>query len=410
MIYLMLLISLVSFACSGVIIDIPTGAEVTPTGTFSALQAKGSSATPKPSATLRRTPSPTATQPPVDTSTPTESPRPTSSATPRPSATPTIPAVIGAGWEGETIEIVCLAVWDHYPQSVGAFSLTDEITAATGRLLSNLGIQTVPLGEPCDAELTVMLVFQAVSTQPSDDDVLFSGALSDGQLTLKAPEREQLAVPVSGLALLPINPSSTGRLPENPSVAPFELVWREPVLSGLAQIWGNDVLLVSMEQEEWQADASKVLRDSEHTPIRTRQPSSSGTNASSGELTVEHNPNPAVLILGGVSQLEFTCYFQTTISADEAGVNIVAFGMHYLVDGQPVRDPQQGSGSWSAEVFADWYDCAGAFIPAGGGCTDPNNWLGSDKNVPIAGVWYYRGVDEHGNMVRAEEEIECEPE
>ena len=89
---------------------------------------------------------------------------------------------------------------------------------------------------------------------------------------------------------------------------------------------------------------------------------------------------------------------------------MVEFGMDYLVNGQPVGDPPLGYGPWSADVFADWYDCAGAFIPAGEGCTDSNNWLGFDRNRPITGVWYYRGVDENGNPVQTEAEIECEPE
>jgi hypothetical protein len=410
MLNLVLLFSLVSFACSGVVIDIPSRSEDTPKGISSATEVKDSISTQKPTATLSRTPAPTGTDPPPETRTPTISPRPTSSATPSPSATTTFPTVIASGWEGITVETVCLSVWDYYPQSAGGFSLTDEITEASGHLLSLLGIEAVPLGETCQADLTILLAFQAVSTQSSDRNVTLSGALSDGQVILKAPEREQLVVPVSGMALLPVENSSSERQPENPSRPPFELVWREPVLSGLAQIWGDDVLLLGLEEDEWQTDASKVLRDAEHTPIQTRQPTSSGTKSPGGQLTVEHNPNPAILIPGGISQREYTCYFQTTIQAREAGVHIVEFGMDYLVDDQPVGDPQQGYGPWSAEVFADWYDCAGAFIPAGEGCTDPNNWLGFDRNTPITGVWYYRGVDEHGHPVQAEAEIDCEPE
>jgi hypothetical protein len=268
----------------------------------------------------------------------------------------------------------------------------------------------VPLGETCEAELTILLAFQVVSTQSFDGSLTFSGALSDGQMILKAPEREHLVVPVNGMALLPVEDTSRRQQTESSATPPFELVWREPVLSGLAQIWGDDVLLLSLDEEEWQTDASKVLRDSEHTPLQTQQPNSSGTKFPRSQLKVEHNPNPATLIPGGISQREYTCYFQTTIQAREVGVHIVEFGMDYLVDGQPVGDPPLGYGPWSADVFADWYDCADAFISAGEGCTDPNNWLGFDRNLPITGVWYYRGIDEHGNPIQAEAEIDCEPE
>jgi hypothetical protein len=408
--YVLLLFSLVSFACGGVIIDIPTRGEDNRGGTSTATQVKKLTTTPKPTATQSRTPSPSATHQPEDTLAPTNSPLPTSSATPSPSPVPTIPTVIIAGWEGVKIETVCLAVWDHYPQSMGSFSRADEIAAAAGGLLSQLGIQSAPLGEACEADLTVMLAFQAVGTQYSDEGVIYTGAVSNGQLTISAPERERLVLPVSSIALFPIDPSSTSWQPGSPSAAPYELVWREPVLSGLAQIWGEAVLLVSLGQDEWQAEASKVLNDSEHAPIQTRQPPSSDMNGYSSQLTVEHHPNPATFILSGVSNREFTCYFQTTVKALDAGVHILSFGMDYLFNGEQAPDMTSGSGPWSADEFADWYECPGAFIPAGEDCTDGNNWLGSDKNAPFVGVWYYHGEDDQGNPVSGEAEIECVPE
>jgi hypothetical protein len=273
-----------------------------------------------------------------------------------------------------------------------------------------LGIQAVPLDEPCQAELTVMLVFQAVATEVADESVLYTGALSHGQLTLNSEERERLVFPVSSIALLPVDPSASGWRPENPAAAPYELVWREAVLSGLTQIWGIDVLSLSLGEEDWQADARVVLSDSDHSPIQTRQASSAGMGTSSSELNVEHNPNPATFIPEGVSNREYTCYFQTTIKAPDVGIYIITFGMDYLVEGKQVRNLKQDTGPWSADEFADWYDCPGAFIPAGGACTDENNWLGSDKDAPFVGIWYYRGVDEQGKLVSGEAEIECVPE
>ena len=144
-------------------------------------------------------------QPPAATETPTPvkpaNTRLPPTPTPEPTLLPTLPPVISAGWEGLQIETVCLAVWDHYPQSVGAFTRSDEIAAATSSLLSLLGIQTVPLGEPCEAQLTVLLSFRAVGTQYSGDSVLYTGAQSEGQLTLSAPEYDQLVVPVNGLVI-----------------------------------------------------------------------------------------------------------------------------------------------------------------------------------------------------------------
>jgi len=370
------------------------------------------SPTPTSSETLQNTASPTA--PPLASETPTpakpSNTDPTPSPTPAPTLVPTIPPVTSAGWEGVRIETVCLAVWDHYPQSVGAYSLTEEITAATGSLLSRLGIQAVPLGETCEAELTLLLSFRAVGTQYSGKSVLYTGALSNGQLTLSAPERERLVMSVNSMVLQPVDPESSGWRPVSPSAAPYELVWRETVLAGLAQIWGDDVLRVSLGQDEWQVDASKLLRASENTPIPTRLPASSGATTTSARLVVQHDPNPAVFIPAGVSGHEFTCYFQSTIQVQDAGIHITTFGMDYYVDGEWVRDLKKRTGPWTADEFADWYDCPGAFIPAGEACTDPNNWLGSDNNRPFTGLWYYRGVDEHDNPVSGEAQVECGPE
>ena len=410
MIYLLLLLSLVSLACRGIIIDVPSRSRAVPSSTCTATQAKASTATRRSTATLRATPSPSATEQPVDTPTPTSTPQPTRSPTASLSPTPTIPTINAPGWEDLTVETLCLAIWDHYPQTMGSFSRADEIGTETRDLLANLGIQTVPLGEPCQAELTVILAFQALGTKYSDQEVLYTGASANGQLTLRAPEREQLVFPVSSLALFPSDSSPTDRQPVDPASAPYELVWREPLLSGLAQIWGEAVLFAGLEYEEWQADASNVLADPQYAPIQTRQPSTSEPNSSNSQLQVAHNPNPSKFIPGGISSREFTCYFQTTVEAAGAGIHIVTFGMDTVIDDDQVLDQAAASGPWSADEFADWYDCPGAFIPAGGACTDENNWLGSDKGVPFVGIWYYRGVDEQGKLVSGEAEIECVPE
>jgi hypothetical protein len=290
---------------------------------------------------------------------------------------------------------------------MGSFSRADEIETGTRDLLTNLGIQTVPLGEPCQAELTVMLAFQALGTKYLDQEVLYTGASANGQLTLRAPERDQLVFPVSSLARLPSDSSPSGRQPVDPASAPYELVWREPLLSGLAQIWGEAVLFVGLEYEEWQADASNVLADPHYAPIQTRQPSTSEANSSNSQLQVAHNPNPSIFIPGGISSREFTCYFQTTVEAPGVGVHILTFGMDTVMDGDQVGDQTTASGPWSAEMFADWYDCPGAFIPAGETCTDENNWMGVDRDAPFVGIWYYQGVDEQGNLVSGSAEIEC---
>jgi len=409
-IFVLLFLGMVTSACGGIIIDVPNRAAVTPESTLTATHGKGLTPITKPRSTQVATISPSTSEPPVDTPAPTISPAPTSTPVPSLSPTPTIPAITSPGWEGVTLSTLCLAVWDHYPQSVGAYSLTDEITAATVGLLSRLGIQTVPQGEPCEAELTILLSFRAVGTRYSGGSVLYTGARTNGQLTLSAPERELLVVPVNSMVLLQVDSDSSGRQPASPSDAPYESVWREPVLAGLAQIWGDDVLRVGLGGDGWEAEASNLLRASENTLTPTQLPPSSGTNTTGSSLVVQHDPNPAVFIPAGVSGHEFTCYFQSTIQAHDTGVHIKTFGMDYYVDGKWVRDLKKLTGPWTADEFADWYDCPGAFIPAGEACTDPNNWLGSDYDKPFMGLWYYRGVDERGNPVTGEAQIECGPE
>ncbi len=81
--------------------------------------------------------------------------------------------------------------------------------------------------------------------------------------------------------------------------------------------------------------------------------------------------------------------------------------MKFWQDGEWRASPSNDGKPWSPEDFADWYSCPGAYIPAGKTCTDPQNWNSNDTGEATRGLWYFSGVDDKGNAVQAEAEIEC---
>jgi len=175
------------------------------------------------------------------TPTPTSSPTPT----PLPTATPTPLPVQALGWEEVTVHTLCLEVEQSYPEIEGEFSQSIADTAQ--RVLARVGLQVVAQGSACDAALTIALISEALGEEYTSG-YCYTGAKSNGQILLAAPDRVQFTFPISGFRSPPFNISYC---PPEPNDAPFEEAWSEAILEGLAHLWGPRVLIKALVDEEW---------------------------------------------------------------------------------------------------------------------------------------------------------------
>jgi hypothetical protein len=170
-----------------------------------------------------------------------------------PVPTPTPLPVQALGWEGVTVQTLCLEVEQSYPQIEEKIS--EPITETVRRILARVGLQVVDERVPCDATLTVVLTSQALGANygpmGTGGNYCYTGAQANGQVTFAIPGRPPLSISVAGSS----SPSSytTDRLcPHKPSDAPFDKAWLEAVLDGLSHLWGSQVLIQGLlKDEEW---------------------------------------------------------------------------------------------------------------------------------------------------------------
>lgn len=166
-------------------------------------------------------------------------PTPTLSPTPTPTVSPV-----------QDVQVLCLVVEESYPQIEGEFS--EGIAEAVERILSELGLQVMAEGEPCDATLTVTLTGEALGASYKhfgsfDTSRCYTGAKVYGEMTLTSPGTAPLTV-----AARARKPTISGTIYECPgkAQAPFYSVWPEAVLDGLADLWGPQVVFQALGDED----------------------------------------------------------------------------------------------------------------------------------------------------------------
>jgi hypothetical protein len=173
----------------------------------------------------------------------------TPTAAPTTGPTPTPLPLQAPGWAGVTLRTLCLEVEQSYP---GLDKEPKPIVEATQRILGGLGLQVVIEPEPCDAAMTLTLTGEALG----DDYVTgycYSGAEVSGQLLLEASGYEPLTLSVSGRQHPPIIITGCPTAVQ----APFEDAWPEALLGGLVKLWGYQVLIQAVGDEEvWMREAA----------------------------------------------------------------------------------------------------------------------------------------------------------
>jgi hypothetical protein len=190
---------------------------------------------------------PTATPTDISTSTPTTipTPKPTPTHTPTPS-----PA--------QAVQVICLNVNQDLP--------LEPISRSISRILTGLDLQVVEVETACDATLNLDLTIQALGAfyaheGSSGSSYCYTGSEIHGQMTLITPGDELWELPIAVYR----KPAS-GRIftcPKSDEVN-FNAIWPEPVLAGLALLWGPQVYVQALNVfriEEVYTTAAELLEE-----------------------------------------------------------------------------------------------------------------------------------------------------
>lgn len=156
------------------------------------------------------------------------------------------------GWQGDTVTSVCLSVEQTLVGSEKSLSLL--VSDTIERLLTSLGLQVVPSGASCDANLIIHLNLEALGhdyrfgeNETEEIRYCYAGAEISGEMVLSAPGINTLTVTIDRKYPLP---GEIENCPANPQDAPFSTIWRETILDGLVGIWGHPILLKALEDQE----------------------------------------------------------------------------------------------------------------------------------------------------------------
>ena len=150
-----------------------------------------------------------------------------------------------SGLEDITVQTICLNVEQSYPEIEEEFSL--PIDEFIHKLLEEFGFHIVKEGDSCEATLRVDITGYSLGAPYIPGGYCYSGAEVDGQILLTIPEYEQITFPISAKSS---PPSLIYSCPEKPSNAPFESVWPEALFNGLTQLWGPQIAIKSLGDED----------------------------------------------------------------------------------------------------------------------------------------------------------------
>jgi hypothetical protein len=139
------------------------------------------------------------------------------------------------------IDTLCLTVQQTYPAIEEDFSLPLE--AKVGKFLTHMGTTIRPLGEPCEATLTVRFTGKAkeggftTGTGVAMNCVAQADYEIEMDLLLAGAGGRRTSQSTSRFTCRLIQESDCSR---DPREAPFDQAWQEGVLTGLARIWPAD--------------------------------------------------------------------------------------------------------------------------------------------------------------------------
>jgi hypothetical protein len=191
----------------------------------------------------KETPTSTAEQHLAPESSPSHTASPTQ---PPPSTTPTyIPTLEPFAAQG--ITAVCLLAEETYEDSshhshqvTPTTELISEHRAMLTKWLEQAGIEVVSNGQDCHATLRIQLAYFALGQSyiGAPREACYTGALVEGRILLEKPQQDLGTSYVQ--AELPTLEGTITSCPLEQQ-APFEYVWAEAVLEGLASLWSSEI-------------------------------------------------------------------------------------------------------------------------------------------------------------------------
>jgi hypothetical protein len=185
---------------------------------------------------------------------------PTPTVTPSPTPLPEkkVPPPVRV-WEGVTVRTICLEAAHTFPQIVG--EIPEPIDETTREILAWLGLQVVTNGSDCDATLTLTLNGHAYKARYSIGNIggseYYTGGKVDGQMRLTTDGQAPWVFPIAGSRPISggISQEECERLYE-PRGFPFKELWLESLVDGLVQVWGPQVLVRALSEENVHSELS----------------------------------------------------------------------------------------------------------------------------------------------------------
>lgn len=127
-------------------------------------------------------------------------------------------------------------------------------------------------------------------------------------------------------------------------------------------------------------------------------------------IFVTHLPNPVRARRGGRSGSAFTWQFATSVQTRGERLEMLEFGAMTLTETGWVLTTYTGK-PFTANDFAEWYNCPDAVLLPNHAYTDPLNWQGANRLLGRRPVkWYYVAKTSDGKLVRGESLVEALPE
>jgi hypothetical protein len=142
---------------------------------------------------------------------------------------------------------ICLAVTAAFAE-VESEPPRTAIEETISAILGELGLAELADEDGCDARLEFAFTFRPLSAEYSPAGIgggrtCYTGAASEGEATLFLSDGQRLHLPLG----MRDEPSSAVTECPGPAQAPFDSVWRRPVLQALGEWWGLPALVAAIE-------------------------------------------------------------------------------------------------------------------------------------------------------------------
>ena len=121
-------------------------------------------------------------------------------------------------------------------------------------------------------------------------------------------------------------------------------------------------------------------------------------------IRVVHSPDPVAATETSTGRWHYTWKYNTTVSAIDADVTIVEFGVLHNAGDQWTYSAMNGH-PYSPKEFEEWYGCTGAVLFKGVPCSDPSNFSASTCLREGKSLWYFIGQTATGQRVKGAAEV-----